>query len=58
MNNKIKVFYGFEMENFDDFMKKLITLPKKRLTNTKKVLEDRKFLESRIQVLEEILNIV
>ncbi len=55
MNNKIKVFYGFAMENFDDFMKKLITLPKKRLTNTKKVLEDRKFLESRIQVLEEIL---
>ena len=44
------------MENFAEFMNKLLTLPKKRLTNTRKVLDDRKFLESRIQVLEEILN--
>ena len=43
------------MENFDEFMSKLLSLPKKTLTNTKRVLDDRKSLESKIQVLEEIV---
>ena len=55
LNNKIKSFYGFSMENFDEFMSKLISLPPKTLTKTKKVLDDRKFLETRIKVLEEIV---
>ena len=55
LNNKIKSFYGFAMENFDEFMAKLRSLKKKRLYNTKKVLDDRKFLESRVKILEEIV---
>jgi len=55
LNNKIKSFYGFAMENFDEFMSKLLSLPKKTLTNTKKVLDDRKSLEAKIQILEEIV---
>jgi energy-coupling factor transporter ATP-binding protein EcfA2 len=55
LNNKIKSFYGFAMENFHEFMAKLQSLKKKRLYNTKKVLNDRKFLESRVQILEEIV---
>ena len=43
------------MENFDEFMSKLLSLPKKTLTNTKRVLDDRKSLEAKIQVLEEIV---
>ena len=43
------------MENFEEFMKKLLSLPKKELTNTKRVLDDRKSLEAKIQVLEEIV---
>ena len=55
LNNKIKAFYGFAMENFDEFMKKLTSLPKKALINTKKVLDARKSLESKIQILEKIV---
>ena len=55
LNNKIKNFYGFAMDNFDEFMTKLLSLRKKRLTNTKKVLDNRKFLESRIKILEEMV---
>ena len=55
LNRKIKSFYGFAMENFDEFMSKLLSLPKKTLTNTKRVLDDRKSLEAKIQVLEEIV---
>ena len=55
LNKKIKAFYGFAMENFDEFMSKLLSLPKKTLTNTKRVLDDRKSLESKIQILEEIV---
>ena len=55
LNNKIKSFYGFAMENFHEFMAKLQSLKKKRLYNTKKVLNDRKFLESRVKILEEIV---
>ena len=36
-------------------MKKLISIPKKELTNTKRVLYDRKSLEEKIQVLEKIV---
>ena len=55
MNKKIKSFYGFAMENFDEFMKKLISLPKKNTKKTKNVIDHRKFLESRIKILEEIV---
>ena len=55
LNKKIKAFYGFAMENFDEFMSKLLSLPKKTLTNTKRVLDDRKSLECKIQILEEIV---
>ena len=43
------------MENFDEFMKKLISLPKKALTNTKRFLYVRKSLETKIQILEQIV---
>ena len=55
LNNKIKYFYGFAMENFDEFMSKLLSLPKKTLTNTKRVLDDRRILEAKIKILEEIV---
>jgi len=43
------------MENFDEFMSKLLSLPRKALVNTKRVLDDRKFLEAKIQILEKIV---
>ena len=55
LNKKIKAFYGFAMENFDEFMSKLLSLPRKALVNTKRVLDDRKSLEAKIQILEEIV---
>ena len=55
LNKKIKSFYGFAMENFDEFMNKLLSLPKKKLTNTKRVLYDRKYLEAKIEILEEVV---
>ena len=55
LNERIETFYGFAMENFDEFMTKLLSLPRKTLTNTKRVLDDRKSLEAKIQVLELIV---
>ena len=55
MNRKIKCFYGFAMENFSEFMKKLLLLPKKDTKKTKNVIDDRKLLEYKITVLEEIV---
>ena len=55
LNNRIKEVYRFTIENFEEFLKKLISIPKKELTNTKRVLYDRKSLEEKIQVLEKIV---
>ena len=55
LNKIIKPFYELTMENFDKFMNKLILLPNNTLKNTIKVIDDRKSLENKIIIFEEIV---
>ena len=46
-----KMFFKLGMKSFEDFTKKLINLPRKSLTQTKQVLDERNRLEQCIEIL-------
>ena len=46
-----KMFFKLGMKSFEEFTQKLITLPRKSLTQTKQVLDERRKLESCAEIL-------
>ena len=46
-----KMFFKLGMKSFEDFTKKLIKLPRKSLTQTKQVLDERNRLEKCVEIL-------
>ena len=52
-----QMFWKLGMKNFEDFKKKLMTLPKKSLQLSRTVLNQRKYLEEKVQILSEKLKI-
>ena len=45
------MFFKLGMKNFDEFTKKLIKLPRKSLTQSKQVLEERNRLDQCLDIL-------
>ena len=50
-----QMFWKLGMKNFKDFMDKLKLLPRKSLMLSRKVLEERKFLEDKVEILSKKL---
>ena len=50
-----QMFWKLGMKNFNEFKKKLKTLPRKSLILSRKVLDERKFLEDKVTVLTKKL---
>ena len=52
-----KMFWKLGIKNFEDFKQKLLTLPKKSLQLSRAVLEQRKYLEEKVQILSRKLKV-
>ena len=52
-----QMFWKLGMKNFEEFKKKLKVLPRKSLNLSRKVLDERKFIEDKVQILSQKLRV-
>ena len=55
-NEYTEMFFKFSMKNMEEFTKTLLKLPRKSLTQTKQVLEERIKIEKNVEILAKNLN--